>query len=266
MNARIPLHVESDRRLRVGSVCLFALALLIVPALAVHAQPPQERKPTNLKVLDTTMTHEQVVAVMRTFTEALGVGCDHCHAAPKPGTREIDFASDNNKIKLTARDMMRMTAQINSKYLADLPAVSDSTKVTVQCVTCHHGQPQPVLLQDVLKRAWAKGGMAAVDSTYRALRTEYYGTFTYDFSDRVLAELAMDLAPKNGADAMALLKLNKEFNPDSFINEYATGRVYIDQADTLSAIAAFKRSLDLNPQFRPARRALQMLGSGQGKM
>ena len=109
-------------------------------------------------------------------------------------------------------------------------------------------------------KARATGGMAALDSTYRALRERYYGSFTYDFTDRVLAQLALNLIDESDSDAMAVLKLNNEFNPDSYINEWATGRVYLAKADTTSAITAFKHALELNPEFRPANRELRALG------
>ncbi len=252
-------HSHAVRRFR--PLSLMVAGLLLAFALGASAQPPQreDRKPTNLKVLDTTMTHDQVIAVMRKFTQALGVGCEHCHAAPPPGERDIDFASDDNKIKLTARRMMEMTGHINNDYLANLPAVSDTGHFAVRCLTCHHGQPQPVLIEDVLMRARTQGGMAALDSTYRALRTEYYGGFTYDFSDPMLAVLALKVADNSMPDALAILKLNKEFNPNSYVNEYAYGRIYVAQADTAAAIAAYKHALELNPDFRAAQHELQML-------
>ncbi len=259
----IPADFSPVVALRPRRSLLLACAVLLSLALSASAQPPErreDRKPTNLKVLDSTMTHDQVIAVMRKFSHALGVDCEHCHAARKPGEQHMDFASDENKIKETAREMIRMTKHINADYLSNLPATSDTIKVTAQCVTCHHGQPIPRLLQDVLKQALATGGMPAVDSTYRELRNEYYGSFTYNFSDNVLAGMALEMADDDATDATALLNLNKEFNPDSYINEYAFGLLYADQADTAAAIAAFKRALEIEPKFRPAQRQLQALG------
>lgn len=45
-------------------------------------------------------------------------------------------------MKEKARAMIRMTRDINEKHLAPLGA-----SVSVACVTCHHGQTQPRLLQ-----------------------------------------------------------------------------------------------------------------------
>ncbi len=255
-----PNSLASTGRASFRRLGIVSLGLLILLVSQVSGQPPDDRKPTNLKVLDSTMSREQVMGVMRQFTQALGVGCDHCHVRPTGNQREPDFASDDNKIKLTARAMFQMVNQINNTSLAHLPAVSDTPRVTVQCMTCHHGQPRPLLIQDILKKVRKDQGMTALDSTYRDLRKQYYGSFAYDFSDQSLAQLALEVVPESNPDAFALLNLNKEFNPKSYINEWAMGRVYVAKADTASAIAAFKRALEINPDFRRAQRELQMLG------
>ncbi len=248
------------KRIRGRRLYLSCLVIIAAAVICINVQAQENQKPTNLQVLDSTMTHDQVIAVMRNFSDGLGVGCGYCHAEPKKGQRERDFASDENKLKLTARTMLRMTGNINNTQLAHLPATTDTSRITVQCVTCHHGQPRPLLLQDVLMKARKAGGMAALDSTYRALRNEYYGGFTYDFTDRVLAQLALNIADESETDAMAVLSLNQEFNPDSYVNEWATGQLFLAKADTTSAVIAFKHALELNPEFRPARRELKMLG------
>jgi hypothetical protein len=237
---------------------IFGLAILVVFCAGILAQP--EPKPTNLKVLDSTSTHDQVMLVMRQFTQGLGVGCDYCHARPAAGQREPDFASDDNKIKLTAREMYKMVNQINGTMLANLPATSDTSRVTVQCVTCHHGQPRPLLIQEVLKKELREHGMAAADSTYRELRKEYYGGFTYDFGDQALAGLALEVGAGKVEDGLALVNLNKEFNPQSFVNEWVSGKLLLAKADTAAAVTAFKRSLEINPEFRRAKRELDALG------
>ncbi len=253
-------HVsQSPRSHQLGYWTLACLALLLSLSFGSTGSA-QEPKPTNLKVLDSTISHDQLIAIMGKFTSALGVGCDHCHAQPAPGSREPNFASDDNKLKLTARSMMQMVNKINGAYISSLPT-GDTPRVVVECVTCHHGQPEPVLIQDVLKKARKEHGMAAVDSTYRELRKQYYGSFTYDFDERALVQFALGLLPESNADAMAVLDLNKEFNPKSYANEWAMGRVYAAKGDTASAIAAYKRSLEINPDFRRAQRELQALGA-----
>ena len=131
---------------------LFAASL----ALALNAQPPSGSapganmpggpppggqggfKPRNLKVLppDTNLR-----AVMGGYSGALGVGCEFCHAAPDPTTHRSDRASDANPVKETARGMIQMTADLNTKYLAQIPGIHDADPIT--CGTCHRGQSHP---------------------------------------------------------------------------------------------------------------------------
>ncbi len=238
-----------------------AVALVMVLAAVGIGQAQEERKPTNLKVLDTTITHDQLMEIMGNFTTALGVGCDHCHVRAV-GARDMDFASDSSKTKLAARAMLVMVNKINSEYLSKLP-VADSPHVTVECVTCHRGQSRPILIQDALKMARKDHGMTGVDSVYRALRKQYYGSGTYDFSDQALVQLAFEIQPESNRDALQVLKLNREFNPQSAVNEWAAGRVYVELADTANAVAQFKKALEINPNYRRAMRELQMLGASQ---
>jgi tetratricopeptide (TPR) repeat protein len=176
----------------------------------------------------------------------------------------LDFASDAKNTKLTARDMMKMVSKLNDSYLSNLPTKSDAPLVEVECYTCHRGQPKPKLLQNVLRSELETGGMKGLDSTYRDLRDKYYGSGTFNFSAQTLAYLALDVADQSPDNALAILKLNSEFNPKSLINEWATGRVYIDQADTANAIAAFERALQIDPNNRRIAHDLQMLRGGRG--
>jgi hypothetical protein len=109
------------------------LFLSVVLLLPLCAQPPQGGPPQaggrggteakNLKVLKP----EEVMPAMRTYTTALGVRCDFCHA-------QGDRASDENRLKLTARSMISMVQQINANF-------GGSPKVT--CYTCHRGEAEP---------------------------------------------------------------------------------------------------------------------------
>jgi len=95
----------------------------------------------NLKVLPQNITHDELIAVMRTFSRSLGVKCDHCHAPTKvaPGEKEHpDFASDAKPEKNTARVMMRMTREAN---LQVSKVNEHGTQVT--CYTCHRGKVMP---------------------------------------------------------------------------------------------------------------------------
>jgi len=61
---------------------------------------------------------------MRSFTVALGVGCDHCHV-------QGNFVADDKPAKAMARRMYTMTHGINEQTFAG--------KQEVRCYTCHQG-------------------------------------------------------------------------------------------------------------------------------
>lgn len=250
-------------------LAVFLICASISISIAQQNPPPggqqEDPKPQNLKVLDTNMTHDEVMVYMGKFTNALGVGCDHCHAASKTDPEEMDFPSDDNKVKLTARAMLEMVNKINGSFLTSLPTNTDSEHMMVECVTCHRGQPKPIMLQDLLMQVRKEHGMAALDSTYRELRNEYYGGFTYDFGERTLGQVAQKVADENHADALTILRLNQEFNPKSAYTQWAMGRVYTMMGDTASAIDALKRALEINPEYRRAKRELDILTGGGKK-
>ncbi len=87
----------------------------------------------NLQVLPKTMTKDDIKPIMRAQSKALGVECDYCHDVP-------DMASDKLENKKIARQMMKMTAEINEKWLKGM---KDADKNKVTCGTCHQGKEQP---------------------------------------------------------------------------------------------------------------------------
>ncbi|HKE24533.1 MAG TPA: c-type cytochrome [Bryobacteraceae bacterium] len=111
---------------------LFLTMLLLLP---LCAQPPQEGgkkgappTPKNLKILKP----EDIRTAMRSYTVALGQGCNFCHVQ--------DRSSDENPKKETARHMIEMTQHLNQQFNA---AMNDS-KEYVTCYTCHRGANQPL--------------------------------------------------------------------------------------------------------------------------
>src|SRR5262249_25123070 len=87
----------------------------------------------NLQVLPKSTTKDQIKAIMKAQSKALDVECDHCHAVP-------DMSSDENPTKKIARQMMKMTAEINEHWLKGM---KDAEKNHVTCGTCHQGQKVP---------------------------------------------------------------------------------------------------------------------------
>lgn len=94
--------------------------------------------PKNLQVLPKDIPPQQLTAMMRRITGALGVECTHCHVSMQ------DRASDDKPAKLVARKMLKMTMTINDELLKDVgqPAPAGEQKVT--CFTCHRGALKPL--------------------------------------------------------------------------------------------------------------------------
>ena len=142
------------------AVALAAVSLFFVGAslanvavaqdAAPAAQPvPGQRarrpmpKPTNLQVLPKNIAVPDLLALMRSYTAALGVECEFCHATD-PTTHKPNYASDANDDKAIARTMITMTNEINAKYLSQVkdPDATPADK-TVTCGTCHRGNSMP---------------------------------------------------------------------------------------------------------------------------
>jgi hypothetical protein len=110
---------------------ILAVVLLLVPVCLSAQEGKKGPPPTpkNLKIL-TGETGEQVIMTMRAFRTALGVQCVYCHV-------QGDFASDDNPKKETARNMLMLAREINSKF------PDGATVRHVTCYTCHRGATMP---------------------------------------------------------------------------------------------------------------------------
>src|SRR3954469_3962588 len=99
------------------SMRVLAVLLVCVASIA-SAQPAGKFPPdslVNTKVIPHSTPVVDVVGVMRNFTSALGVRCQFCHVGNEgQPLAEFDFASDQKRNKLVARQMMRMLAEINT--------------------------------------------------------------------------------------------------------------------------------------------------------
>ena len=79
---------------------------------------------------------------MHQYEGDLGVECEFCHAR-NPETKRNDFPSDANPVKETARAMIRMTDDLNTKFLAQLSDRKTTDPIT--CGTCHRGMSHPAV-------------------------------------------------------------------------------------------------------------------------
>ena len=126
-----------------GSLLSAALLGAALRADGQNAAAPVTQATTksrNLKVLPKDISDRELMRLMFTYQQYLGVPCNYCHAQD-PDTGQIDYASDDNPVKETARFMITMTGDINSKYLSRLGNSRYAEPIT--CGNCHRGQVQP---------------------------------------------------------------------------------------------------------------------------
>jgi hypothetical protein len=190
-----------------------AIGLLSVST--AEAQLPDESF-TNLRVLPKDISRDELTALMGSFTRALGVRCTYCHVGVQgEPLSTYKFALDDKPTKRTARMMLEMVRDINGRHLAALDTRREPT-VKVECATCHRGTTEPRMLQDVLRAEYRQGGVSGLIATYSALRERYYGSFTYDFGEVPLADVAGEIWNSGKPDdAIQLHALNVEMNPKS---------------------------------------------------
>ena len=128
---------------------LFSGIFLTLVALPLNAQTasgmhPPMPKPKNLKILPKDISHDQLMKVMHGFSGSLGVKCGFCHV--QTGPRDMNFASDAKPEKRIARTMMRMTHEIDTKYMAKVQVPDTPVEQQhVSCGTCHRGQKIPAV-------------------------------------------------------------------------------------------------------------------------
>lgn len=121
----------------------FLATLALIAVGACFAFTVQDDHYKNLKILPKDITEKQLDSVMHHFNVSLGVRCNFCHVRDTVNNK-MDFASDGNKHKLVAREMMTMTYKINEKYFDLAGGKKDlNTQLMVTCYTCHHGKTEP---------------------------------------------------------------------------------------------------------------------------
>lgn len=122
-----------------ASVTLYAVGANGSSPARSGAAPTNLPVPTNLQVLPRDIGPSELNRRMQQYNRALGVQCDYCHAGVDPV--HLDYASDDNPKKLTARVMISMLETINGKFIAQL---GDARYVDqVECGTCHRGNSEP---------------------------------------------------------------------------------------------------------------------------
>ena len=241
---------------------LVLAALLCASSLSAQAGrfPPDSL--INVKVIPKNTPPIQVVGMMRNFAGALGVRCQYCHLGQEgQPLSTFDFAKDEKRTKLVARQMMRMVEEINRR-IDSLPhdhgQPHDSLRVS--CMTCHRGVSRPVPLEQLIAQTAQSAGADSAARAYRALRERYFGRASYDFGEPTLNIAAFRLGRAGKYDeAFALLKLNEEQFPGSSSLAVFRGNITLMKGDTAGAIAAFREAVRRDSTNGEAQNRLRQL-------
>lgn len=241
---------------------LVGLAVLVFPS-RLSAQAPNRWPPdslVNVQVFPRTTPVTEVVGAMRNIAFGLGVRCQFCHVGEEGMPLErFDFAKDEKRTKLIARQMMRMVQEINRR-LDTIPGRT-SAGLQVSCVTCHRGLSRPLPLATLITDAALAAGADSAIRAYRGLRERYYGRDAYDFGETSLNTAAFRLGRAGKYDdAFALLRLNEEMFPSSSGMYVFRGNISLMKGDTAAAVAAFREAVRRDPSNGEARGRLQAIG------
>ena len=156
--------------------------------------------------------------------------------------------------------MIQMVSNINNVYLVQLHGDSSSS-MRVSCMTCHHGNAVPILLEDKLKKTFDRYGIDSTLKQYSVLREQFYGGFTYNFKEGTLVRLAELISGDTTklSAAIRVLKLNIELYP-SFAFSYARlAGIYEAAGNSASAVESYEQALKLDPNNRMAKMRLERL-------
>ena len=253
-------------------VTVLALFTFAAPALAQGPSPapPPARwdwpdRAKNLKVLPKNTSKQDLQGAMVGFTRSLGVRCPFCHVGQEgQPLSTFDFVSDQKVEKQTARGMLKMVQSVN-KDLKKMKLPPDPHRVQVQCITCHRGRPRPMTLAEELTSVYESAGIDSTVSRYSLLRDRFYGSGSYDFSERSLNEVGGSLKTKGkNDDAIRIYQLNVQQNPNSSFAYSSLADAYAAAGQKDLAIQNYEKAVQLEPRNREADQKLKEL-RGQGK-
>lgn len=240
------------------SFSVIPLVVIIFCFSSINAQNNRDKKPTNLKVLPSDISSQDLRNVMQSFSSALGVHCEYCHYE-----EENDFASDGMETKRIARVMMKMKTNINDTFLKEARLIKNDV-ADLNCVSCHHGSPKVRLLEDILYNSYQKNGIDSSLVQYSNLRKEYYGAAVYDFREMSLINFSHKLTEdKKYDDGIKVLNKNLELFPAStrILNSFAN--LYLAKGDKESANLYLQKTLAIDPKNRFANQMLERIKSGK---
>ena len=217
---------------------------------------------TNLQVLPADIDSDALLVVMRDFSFALNVRCQYCHVGGDGISFEgVEFDSDDDPDKRKARLMLEMVAQLNDDFLATLPD-RDEPAVSVSCKTCHRGRPRPIMLAQELRIALDEFGPDSAVVRYERYREETALTGLFNFGEWEVNVLAEQLQREERfEDAIAIYELNGRHYPNSISIHLSLAALHETNDDVQSAIASYRRVLELDADNQQALQRLEAIGS-----
>jgi hypothetical protein len=201
---------------------------------------------------------------MQAIVAALGVKCDYCHVRNVPGNQPAQAQAQPGQPPThleIARNMVAMMKDLNERMIPAATGKEAAANLRIQCVTCHRGVAIPGQLSDIMTQTALKAGGEAAVGQYRELRKEYYGRQAYDFGEETLINAAAPIATAKPEDAVALLKLNLEFYPQSVRTYTQLAFTYTRKLDDDAAIGALEKALEINPDNSVVKGQLEQLKS-----
>ena len=108
-------------------IALVIIGSIVILAIAEQASPQLK----NVQVLKDKSYSEVMQIMASSVSPELGVKCSFCHDIK-------DFSSDAKEEKVTARNMLKMTTEMNQMYLTEKGIKQ------VTCYMCHRGKEEPL--------------------------------------------------------------------------------------------------------------------------
>lgn len=109
----------------IRSIAMAVIAAGLAAGMAWSQGEPESEPLKNIQIF-TGKTRKEVTTIMKTFTQGLGVKCSHCH--------EKDYSSDTKAEKKTAREMIKMLDEMNTRY--------SMFEKKGSCFMCHRGNKE----------------------------------------------------------------------------------------------------------------------------
>lgn len=129
----------SVKLITISALCC---AVVVMTAATNKNKPAIDTPYKNLQVLPKDISPGNMQKIMvGEFEDALGVSCGFCHT--KKDSTELDYASDAKPEKQIARQMLKMTLNLNRDYFKIENPMVGTSNIAVTCNTCHRGDTFP---------------------------------------------------------------------------------------------------------------------------